>query len=190
MDFSLRIITLLLFALWQGYWWITEKKADREKPKKHLKTKLSYVKRYGLHFIVYSIILLQVLGFPIFTFNFNSQVLGLVLVVVGISISISGRIVLGTNWAHAAEYQIKKGQVLITNGIYRYIRNPIYTGLWFALTGAELVAKSYLFIIILFFGFWVAYSQAKREEKILEEYFGKEYLDYKKKSKMLIPFIF
>ncbi|MBI5452967.1 isoprenylcysteine carboxylmethyltransferase family protein [Candidatus Gottesmanbacteria bacterium] len=106
------------------------------------------------------------------------------------AISVSARRVLGTNWAHAAEYQIKKDHELVTSGIYKYIRNPIYTGLVIAITGAELVAKSYLFIFFALFGFWVAYIQAKREEKILQEHFGKEYSDYMKKSKTLIPFIF
>jgi protein-S-isoprenylcysteine O-methyltransferase Ste14 len=36
----------------------------------------------------------------------------------------------------------------------------------------------------------VIYTQAKKEEKILEEHFGKEYQQYRKRSKMLIPFVF
>ncbi len=189
MDFALRIITLILFAGWQGYWLVTGRKADREKPKKPISTKLGYIRRYIPQYVVYAIILLQVLGWQIFTVNFPSQEIGFFLVVLGIAISVSARITLGTNWAHAAEYQIKQKQVLVTSGIYAYIRNPIYTGLLMAVVGAELVAKSYLFIVIALIGFLAAYKQSKLEEAILEKHFGKAYIEYKKKTKLLIPFV-
>lgn len=189
MDLFLRVITLGVFAIWQIYWWMTASKANLEKPKNFPATRASYIKRYSLN-LIFLLVILQVLGLQILPVNYNSQPYGLLLVTLGTLVSVSARRTLGANWAHAAEYQIKKNQTLTTTGIYKYIRNPIYTGLWMSLVGAELVAKSNLFMVIFFFGFFVAFLQSKLEERILEEHFGKAYTDYKKRSKMLIPFVF
>lgn len=188
MDSFFRIATIVLFALWQLYWWVTARKADREKPKTIRLTGAAVIVKYGLHYVVYAGLLVQLLGVQILPFPSDSQRIGFFLVLAGMAISMSARKTLGTNWEHAAEYQIKQKQVLITQGIYAYIRNPIYTGLTIALIGAELVARSYLFLFA-FLGFFVAYRQAKLEEKILEKHFGKEYTAYKKRTKMLIPFV-
>ena len=115
MDLFFRIVTVVLFALWQLYWTITEKKADREKPKELRPTKMSYIKRYGLHYLVYSVIIFQVLGWSLSPMEFNTQVFGFACVLMGMAISVSARRTLGTNWAHAAEYQIKKNQTLVTS---------------------------------------------------------------------------
>ena len=188
MDVFFRITTIILFGVWQLYWWVTAKKAEREKPKTVRLTTSAVILKYWVHYLLYAGLLLQLLGVSILPFTYDSQRIGFFLVLLGMAMSMSARKTLGTNWEHAAEYQIKHKQVLVTNGIYAYIRNPIYTGLTVALIGAELVAKSYLFLFAIL-GFVVAYRQAKLEEKILEEHFGKEYTDYKKRTKRLIPFV-
>lgn len=184
----LAILTIIAFASWQGYWWITERKADQEKPK--TSHKINYLEKHAL-LLIYIPLMLQLLGIKLFftPLPFSWQLIGFLFVLIGIGIAVSGRIALGTNWTHAAEYQIKKEHSLVTTGIYRFIRNPIYTGLLFAVTGAVLVAQlsfPLLFVVAIFF--W-AYRASKREEKILEPHFGKAYTDYKKHTKMLIPFI-
>jgi protein-S-isoprenylcysteine O-methyltransferase Ste14 len=182
------ILTLLLFIVWKVYWWVTEKQAEQEKPAdKQINHKLERdVLGVGMIIVV-----LQLLGFELLPFDFPYVSLGgFVLVVIGIVISINARRVLGANWAHAADYQIKKDHTLITKGVYGFIRHPIYTGLLFASVGAELVVESYLFLFVLLFMVFWSYSRGKREEKILEAHFGKAYADYKKRTKMLIPFLF
>jgi protein-S-isoprenylcysteine O-methyltransferase Ste14 len=187
-DGILRGLTIVSFLLWQIYWWVTEKKADKEKPPTSTKTNL--IERYSL-FIFYIPLSLQLLGIPLFPLPFIPflQIAGFLLVLLGMGISVSARISLGTNWSHAASYQIKQKHSLVTSGIYQYIRHPIYTGLLLALTGAELVAQSYLFIAVFLCMFIWSYRAGKREEKILTAHFCKQYTEYKKKSKMLLPFI-
>jgi protein-S-isoprenylcysteine O-methyltransferase Ste14 len=194
MDFFLRIATILLFIVWKTYWKVTEIKADREKPKTQPEPAFFSTRRLSRNLFVLVVgflILLPLVGVEILPMEYNPlvQLIGFVFVITGISLSIASRRLLGTNWANAHEYQIKHKQILVTTGIYSYIRHPIYTGLILATTGAELVAQSYLFILFACF-FYMIYRQAKKEEKILEDHFGKAYIDYKKRSKMLIPFIF
>lgn len=184
-----KIITISLFLFWQFYWIITEKKANREKPKLK-KTSLS--SNIEKHFT-------KILGIILFTqlfiwnpFLFPATYIlnyfGLLMVVVGILISIIARIELGNNWAHAAEYQIKQNHELITSGIYHYIRHPIYTGLTVAFTGAEIVAHSYLCVFFFFLILCRSYLSGKREEVLLCNYFGEKYQKYMKETKMFIPY--
>jgi protein-S-isoprenylcysteine O-methyltransferase Ste14 len=110
---------------------------------------------------------------------------GLALVLLGISISVVARRTLGNNWANAYEYQMKQGQKLVTTGIYRYIRHPIYLGMIVFFIGAGMVAQSWLWVSSIAW-FIPAYVQAKREEELP---FGKAYAAYKKRTRMFIPFI-
>jgi protein-S-isoprenylcysteine O-methyltransferase Ste14 len=121
--------------------------------------------------------------------NNLSLYIGFIFVCIGVGISIRARIDLGHNWAHAAEYQIKKDHELVTNGIYHAIRHPIYVGLLLALTGAALVAQSYTALIFFVIGGIGAYIQAKKEETILNDHFGSKYKTYMKKSYMFIPHV-
>jgi protein-S-isoprenylcysteine O-methyltransferase Ste14 len=192
MDFFLRIATIVLFLIWRSYWWITEKKADRERPKNQENIPFMSWKRLHRYFnlALGVFVLLQLLGWSVLPFSGGLwiQLIGFALVVVGIGSAIAARYELGINWANSYEYQVKPKQRLVTSGIYSLIRNPIYSGMTMAVFGAELVAQSYLlFIGVLLF--WEAYQQSKLEEKILEAHFGKEYTAYKKRSKMLIPFL-
>ena len=79
---------------------------------------------------------------------------------------------------------------LITNGVYRYIRHPLYASLLFFGVGAFLKDPSLLgggFMGTLFAGVIVT---SIIEEQYNQERFGEVYLDYREKTKRFIPFIF
>jgi protein-S-isoprenylcysteine O-methyltransferase Ste14 len=191
-NFLLRILTILLFLAREFYWFISEQIANREKPKTpHRGIKL-YLWLRRLAFPVIQIILfLQLLDWQLFPFSkelFITQVIGFVLVLIGIGMAITARKELGINWVPGAEYQIKNKQELVTTGIYKYIRHPIYFSAVLSFTGGELVAQSYLVIIGFVFlirGYW----QARLEEELLVKHFGSEYKNYIKRSKMFIPLL-
>ncbi|HVA96131.1 MAG TPA: isoprenylcysteine carboxylmethyltransferase family protein [Candidatus Acidoferrales bacterium] len=187
----LRVFTIILFIAWWFYWTITEREADREKPKTVTIPVSGLFLRRWFTLIIEVVLLLQLLGLQILPLSgdpFLVQVIGFAIVVAGVSISFSARNTLGTNWTHAYEYQVKKGHSLVTSGIYAYIRHPIYTGLYLALIGGELVAQSYvalLFLLLFIGGHW----QARQEETLLLKYFGSSYKSYMKRTKMFIPFL-
>jgi protein-S-isoprenylcysteine O-methyltransferase Ste14 len=189
-DLLVRGLVILLLAGRYLYWEVTEKKADAAKPKTRTASLRNNAERYSVAFLGL-IILLQLLGLHILPFQTNNVItlVGLLFVIVGISCSIKARRDLGVNWAHAAEYQIKKDHELITSGIYTYIRHPIYSCMTLSFLGAELVVGSYLFIVLLLVLPLGSYFQAKKEEKILLSHFGNDYASYKKKSKMFIPYV-
>jgi protein-S-isoprenylcysteine O-methyltransferase Ste14 len=113
---------------------------------------------------------------------------GLALFFSGLCISIFGRIHLGENWIELEERQVLPSQVLVTRGIYRYIRHPIYLGDVFLVTGFELALNSWLFIL----GFFIAMiviRQALQEEELLSNAFP-EYGEYRLRTKRFLPFLF
>ena len=190
MDIFFRLAALALHAVRVVYWSVTEKKADSEKPKLEKSSPSKTLKRQlSLFFGI--IMAFQLLGLRIFPFEQTVlvQTIGFILVVIGITTTMLARYTLGTNWAHAAEYQIKKGHTLVTGGIYNYIRHPLYSGMFFAVVGAEIVAGSYFFIVAFFFEIFWGLSQAKKEEAILTEKFGAEYTRYMARTKRFLPFV-
>ena len=79
---------------------------------------------------------------------------------------------------------------VISGGVFRIVRHPIYTGaILFYLTAIlstlSLVSAAYWLLVI---GFYIFIS--RYEEGILTETFGNDYLEYKKKTGMLFPKLF
>lgn len=74
----------------------------------------------------------------------------------------------------------KQSTALVTNGIYKVTRNPMYVGLLFFLIGwAFFLANMYSFLLIIGFVLYITNYQIKPEERALEKLFGQEYLAYK-----------
>jgi len=74
----------------------------------------------------------------------------------------------------------RAASVLVTDGAYAWTRNPGYLGLWIALTGIGLAfALDWLLITIVPVCVCVSLVVVRREEVLLEQKFGKAYLDYK-----------
>ena len=86
---------------------------------------------------------------------------------------------------------IQEQHQLITNGPYKYLRNPSYTAILIILIGFGLGIGNWLSILMFFAAGVVAYALrvALVEERALAEQFGTEFQDYKKKTWALIPFI-
>jgi len=71
---------------------------------------------------------------------------------------------------------------LITEGFYKYTRNPMYVGMNSFLMGLILILKNPLNIIFLIIFFFVVRNMfVLKEEVQMEETFGEDYLTYKRK---------
>lgn len=192
-NFLFRILAIFLILAERFYWIITEPTANREKPKTTSKgiIRLYHLLRRVAFPIIEIIFFLQLLGWQLFPFSeqlFVLQLIGFVLVIIAKSMAISARKALGTNWVPAAEYQVKEKQELVTTGIYKYIRHPIYFSAFLSITGVELIVQSYL-VFIGFVFLFEGYRQARREERLLTNHFGDNYKVYMKHTKMFIPFL-
>lgn len=108
--------------------------------------------------------------------------------VIGIIMIFTG----GALW-YSAVFQAKvdsciKSNTLATTGAYAYVRNPIYSAILIACTGALFIANN-LWLLILPFVFWVILTVMMicTEEKWLKRLYGKEYEEYCKRVNRCIP---
>ena len=76
---------------------------------------------------------------------------------------------------------------LVTTGIYRYSRNPMYLGMILIIISTTVYYLNFLSVFSpLIFYIWINKFQISREEIFLEGKFGNEYLKYKSKTRRWI----
>ena len=88
---------------------------------------------------------------------------------------------------HAVASDGKKPEGVVATGAFRYVRHPLYLGClltYFGLAASTFSLYSFglLAVAFAFYNFIAGY-----EEQLLEEKFGKEYLNYKKKTGRWLP---
>lgn len=80
--------------------------------------------------------------------------------------------------------QPEKTTALVTTGIYRFTRNPMYLGILCVLIGVFFYFGTWLNILgLLFFVWYMTQFQIRREEKILSKIYGEAYVAYCKKTR-------
>jgi protein-S-isoprenylcysteine O-methyltransferase Ste14 len=87
-------------------------------------------------------------------------------------------------------YLFEDTTVLVTHGIYKYIRHPLYSSLLFLTWGAFFKNLSWVGIGVSLTASIFIFITAVVEEQENLVTFGLHYTDYRKKTKMFIPFFF
>jgi protein-S-isoprenylcysteine O-methyltransferase Ste14 len=90
---------------------------------------------------------------------------------------IAARLQLGTSFRIRAE-----AHKLVTHGLYRKIRNPIYTFAFGAFLGVLAALRTWAGIVVFLVFYSTQLIRIRREEKVLEEAFGDEYRAYRKQT--------
>ena len=85
---------------------------------------------------------------------------------------------------------IQKDHHLVTDGIYKTIRNPSYLGLLISVVGWALAFRSILGLVLAALFVPVLVGRMRSEERLLAGYFGAEYEAYRACSWRLIPHIY
>ncbi len=76
---------------------------------------------------------------------------------------------------------------LITEGTFRFTRNPMYLGFELMLLGVAVFMGTVApFIIVILFPFIIHHQFIKHEEKMLDEKFGQTWQDYKNRVRRWI----
>jgi protein-S-isoprenylcysteine O-methyltransferase Ste14 len=115
-----------------------------------------------------------------------AYVAGVALLVFGLWIFYRSHADLGTNWSITLE--VREQHTLVTRGIYRGIRHPMYLGLLVFSLGEALVlpnwiaGPAYLVAMLLLFA-----GRLGPEEQLMLDEFGSDYDAYRERSKRLIP---
>lgn len=93
---------------------------------------------------------------------------------------------LGRNWLPML--QIREEHALVTQGVYRYIRHPMYAAhLVWGIAQALLLQNWIAGLSMLVFFFPIYLFRVPREEQILIQHFGEEYRLYMDRTGRIIP---
>lgn len=93
---------------------------------------------------------------------------------------------LGVNWSPKVE--AKEGQKLVTRGVYRWVRHPMYAAHWVWALAQPLLVWNWVAGPAMLLGFAPFYFlRASREERFMLKQFGDEYATYKERTGALWP---
>ncbi|HMA04555.1 MAG TPA: isoprenylcysteine carboxylmethyltransferase family protein [Methanomicrobiales archaeon] len=116
-----------------------------------------------------------------------TMLVGLPITILGLGVAVWARVHLGRNWT--SRPGIKVGHTLIRTGPYRFVRNPIYTGLLIGYTGTAIVIGTLWALFLILFVLGASLLKIREEERLLLEEFGEDYEQYRREVRALIPYI-
>ena len=95
---------------------------------------------------------------------------------------------LGRNFS--AKLVIREKHDLVTGGVYRLIRHPMYASFLLWSFGQLLLLPNWMTGLAGLLGFCVLYfPRIGREEELMVETFGQQYRQYMLRTKRLLPYI-
>ena len=128
----------------------------------------------------------SVFAFADYTLHLGSLVAGVVCYAGGLALFQRSHADLGTNWS--VTLQVRENHRLITRGVYRRVRHPMYTALFLYAAGQTLVVPnwiagpSYLIALALLCTYRVGV-----EERMMLDEFGDDYAAYVTTTNRFIP---
>ena len=116
------------------------------------------------------------------------NLIGLAMFVIGMSIAF---IAVGTlRQFYSSTLMIRQGHRLVTHGIYRLTRHPIYLGVIIACIGISVYAESLYGLFAMLALIPIFLYRIRMEERLLTEEYGDAYRTYCEATKKLVPFIY
>ena len=125
--------------------------------------------------------------FPILGEPFALRIAGGLLYSLGLITAVLGRIQLGNSWSDIEVGDVAVEHQVVSNGLYRYIRHPIYIGDLLLLVGLELSLNSWLVCAAVALIPPVLFRAIQEEGPLREMLPG--YDEYARHTKRFIPFI-
>ncbi len=117
------------------------------------------------------------------------KIFGLILIVGGLIIRWTAILKLRENFT--VDVSVRKDQKIIQDGLYKFVRHPSYSGSLLSFLGLSLMFNNVFTIIIINVPIVLAFlHRIKIEENVLSNVIGTEYIEYSKRTKKLIPFIY
>lgn len=114
------------------------------------------------------------------------RILGVIIFVSGLWVLWRSHLDLADNFSPSLF--IRKKHTLVTQGIYRRIRHPMYLSFFMWAAGQALLIENWLAGPLGLLAFGMIYQfRVSREEQQLSKQFGIEYKEYKKRTGRLLP---
>ncbi len=121
--------------------------------------------------------------FPELIFNYSNQI-SLFFFIIGFIIIVISFQIFKKNKTTINPIKIEKASSLVTNGIFKYSRNPMYLGMLLILISVSIRFNLYGgLLFVLGFIYFITYFQILPEEKAMLKLFGDDFLNYKNKTR-------
>ena len=125
---------------------------------------------------------------PISAYAYITEI-GLAVIIAGIILRLFIVRTLGKFFT--VDVTIRKGHQLLKTGFYKKLRHPSYFASLISFIGYGISLNNWLSLILILIAVLTVFIyRISVEEKTLIAHFGNEYLDYKKKTYAIIPFIY
>jgi len=96
---------------------------------------------------------------------------------------------LGRMWS--VSLQLKEGHSLVTEGVYRRLRHPMYSAFWLMAIAQGLLLPNWIAGPAGAVGFGILFfSRIGPEERMMEEAFGDRYRNYRARTWRVLPFVY
>ena len=106
----------------------------------------------------------------------------IVIFVVGFGVGLSGVLTIRRARTTISPIKPEAATSLVTSGVYRFTRNPMYLGLTFALLAwAVFLSSAYALVGIVGFVLYINRFQIAPEERVLSKLFGPAFAEYQSK---------
>lgn len=116
------------------------------------------------------------------------ELAGLIVILAGFVVRFWSRAALKSQYS--GYLRIKAGHILVTDGPYRFVRHPGYTGLLLIALGISIGYSSLIGLLAILILLLPALAyRINMEENLLTEEFGDKYLAYAHSTKRLIPIV-
>lgn len=134
-----------------------------------------------IFFAVVMVIMAKLLPELSFVF-WGRLVVAIALTLAGVVISLAGILAFRQHRTTVNPLNPKAATAIVTTGVYRFTRNPMYMGFILILAGwATFLANLGAALVLPICVFYLTQFQIKPEERILLEKFGKPFADYRTK---------
>ncbi|MBX3026210.1 isoprenylcysteine carboxylmethyltransferase family protein [bacterium] len=111
--------------------------------------------------------------------------LGCVLAFGGLWLMVRAQLEMGASWRVGVDDTSRPG--LVTHGLYRWTRNPIYLAMFLALAGLVLLLPTWLTLLTLVGAIVAVRSQVREEEAYLLRAYGDAYRAYTARVGRFLP---
>jgi protein-S-isoprenylcysteine O-methyltransferase Ste14 len=162
---------------------VAERRTSIQETAFHVLLGIGYITGVLLPLLFIATPLLSFADYPLRRWAFAS---GLALLGSGLWLFRRSHAGLGTNWS--VNLELREDHQLVTSGIYKYIRNPMYAALLLYAVAQTLLLSNWIAGPCFLVQFTLMFILRLRgEERMMSEKFGQAYKEYARRTKRLIP---
>jgi len=186
---------VIFVALVIGWYLIRYKYARRSRRERivwtargHLEAALLLISLAGLGLIPLAYVAAEILRFAAYEFHPSFAWLGLLFAIAALGVFHLTHRALGRNWSISLD--VRENHKLVTEGIYRRVRHPMYSAFWMWAIAQALLLPNWIAGFAGLVGFGTLYfGRVAREEQMMLETFGDSYRAYMARTGRVFPWI-